>query len=174
MNNPTRRIEVHPYDPAWKTVFLELQAMLQGILGDLALSIEHVGSTSVEGLAAKPIIDIDVVMESYEAFSAIVERLAAAGYEHRGDLGIAGREAFKRTFEDGFMSYHLYVCPKDGEELRRHLALRDYLRTHPDARDAYGALKMANAEKFRYDIDGYIEAKGPFIRDILVKALKKQ
>ncbi len=170
MNNPTRRIEVHPYDPAWKTAFLALQTMIQGILGDLAHSIEHVGSTSVEGLAAKPIIDIDVVMESYAVFPAIVERLAAAGFEHRGDLGIEGREAFKRTYDDGFMAYHLYVCPKDGEELRRHLAFRDYLRTHPDARDAYGALKMANAEKFRYDIDGYIEAKGPFIREMLVKA----
>ena len=91
MNNPPRRIEVHPYNPTWKTAFLELQAMLQGILGDLVLSIEHVGSTSVEGLAAKPIIDIDVVMESYEVFPSIVERLAAAGFEHRGDLGIAGR-----------------------------------------------------------------------------------
>lgn len=166
-----RRVEVHPYNPAWKTAFLELQAMLHGILDDFAISIEHVGSTSVEGLAAKPIIDIDVVMESYAVFPAIVERLAAAGFEHRGDLGIEGREAFKRNFEDGFMAYHLYVCPKDGEELRRHLALRNYLRTHPDARDAYGALKMANAEKFRYDIDGYIEAKGPFIRGILEKAL---
>lgn len=170
MNIQPRRIEVHPYDPAWKTAFQRLHTMLQGILGDLALSIEHVGSTSVEGLAAKPIIDIDVVMESYDVFPAIVERLAAAGYEHRGDLGIAGREAFKRTYDDGFMAYHLYVCPKDGEELKRHLALRDYLRTHPDARDEYGALKMANAELFRYDIDGYIEAKGPFIRGILEKA----
>ncbi len=165
-----RRIEVFPYNPAWKTAFLELQAMLQGILGDLALCIEHVGSTSVEGLSAKPIIDIDVVMDSYEMFPAIVGKLAAAGFEHRGDLGIQGREAFKRTFEDGFMAYHLYVCPKDGEELRRHLTLRDYLRTHPDARDEYGALKIANADKYRYDIDGYIEAKGPFIRAILEKA----
>ena len=173
LNNTLRRIEVVPYDPAWKTAFESLKAMLNGILGDLVIAIEHVGSTSVEGLAAKPIIDIDVVMESYAVFPDIVTRLAEAGFKHRGDLGIAGREAFKRTFDDGFMTYHLYVCPKGGEELTRHIALRDYLRTHPDARDEYGALKMANAEKYRYDIDGYIEAKGPFIRGIMEKTIYK-
>jgi GrpB-like predicted nucleotidyltransferase (UPF0157 family) len=173
MPDQTRRIEIVPYDPAWKTEFLRVKAMLECYLGGLTLAVEHVGSTSVEGLAAKPIIDIDVVMERYGVFPAIVERLAAAGFEHRGDLGIAGREAFKRTFEDGFMAYHLYVCPKDGEELRRHIALRDYLRTHDHARDEYGALKIANAEKFRYDIDGYIAAKSDFIMGILNKTIYK-
>jgi GrpB-like predicted nucleotidyltransferase (UPF0157 family) len=171
MPNPARRIEVVPYDPAWKTAFEDLKAMLEGILGDLALAIEHVGSTSVEGLAAKPIIDIDIVMESYDVFPAIVARLAGAGFEHRGDLGIAGREAFKRTFDDGHMAYHLYVCPRDGREYLQHIALRDYLRTHDDARDEYAALKQANAEKFRHDIDGYIEGKSGFIRGILNKTI---
>lgn len=167
MQEQRRRIEVVPYDPAWKSEFQRIEAMLTGVIGDLVLGIEHVGSTSVEGLTAKPIIDIDVVMESYAVFPAIVERLAGEGFEHVGDLGIAGREAFKRKFADGFMAYHLYVCPKDGMEFRRHIALRDYLRTHDGAREEYGALKQANAEKFRYDIDGYIDAKSDFIRGIL-------
>ena len=128
MVDKARRIEVVPDDPAWIAEFQKLRAMLMGFIGDLVLDIEHVGSTSVAGLAAKPIIDIDVVMESYDVFPAIVERLAREGFEHVGDLGIAGREAFKRTFEDGFMAYHLYVCPKDGKEYRQHIALRDYLR----------------------------------------------
>lgn len=168
-----RRIEVIPYNPAWKTEFQKLKAMLTGSIGDLALGIEHVGSTSVEGLAAKPIIDIDVVMESYDVFSAIVERLAAQGFIHEGDLGIAGREAFKRSFEDGFMRYHLYVCPKDGRALREHIVFRDYLRSHQDARDEYGALKMANAKVYTYDIDGYVTAKTEFIRRITEKQEKQ-
>ena len=84
MVDKARRIEVVPYDPAWKAEFQKLKAMLMGYIGDLVLDIEHVGSTSVEGLAAKPIIDIDVVMESYDVFPAIVERLAKEGFEHRG------------------------------------------------------------------------------------------
>jgi GrpB-like predicted nucleotidyltransferase (UPF0157 family) len=166
-----RRIEVVPYNPQWKTAFEQIRAMLMEIIGDLVLDIEHVGSTSVEGLAAKPIIDIDAVMESYKVFPAIVERLAAQGFIHEGDLGIAGREAFKRSYDDGFIRYHLYVCPKDGRALREHIAFRDYLRTHQDARDEYGVLKMANEKIFTYDIDGYVAAKTEFIRRIIEKQL---
>ena len=169
--NGRKRVEVVAYNPDWKQEFLRICGMLQPLIGDLVLSIEHVGSTAVEGLAAKPIIDIDVVMESYAVFPSIVERLAAAGFRHEGNLGVPGREAFKRDGDDGFMKYHLYVCPQNSQSLREHIALRDWLRTHPEARDAYGALKQANAEQYRYDIDGYIAAKTDFIRGILVQAL---
>lgn len=94
------------------------------VLGDVAMRIEHVGSTSVPGLAAKPILDIDVVIESREKLPAAIERLATLGYEHEGDHNVAGREAFRPgegTTPRTWPAHHLYVCAQDNRELLRHL-----------------------------------------------------
>ncbi|MBR5265945.1 MAG: GrpB family protein, partial [Clostridia bacterium] len=82
------KVVVLPYDESWKADFENIKAELDAVLGDLALAIEHVGSTSVEGLSAKPVIDIDVVIRDYSVFPAAVDRLASIGYFHQGDLGI--------------------------------------------------------------------------------------
>ncbi|WP_151736406.1 GrpB family protein ['Paenibacillus yunnanensis' Narsing Rao et al. 2020] len=159
-----------PYDPVWKNEFRRIQARMLEIAGDLIIAAEHVGSTSVEGLPAKPIIDIDLVMESYDTLPVIIERLGLHGYVHEGNMGIEGREAFRATRDDGFMPYHLYVCPKDGKGYLEHIAFRDHLRDHPDARDAYGQLKLALAEQFREDREGYGSAKTAFVQGILREA----
>lgn len=129
----TTHVVVLPYDPAWKADFAAIRQELASALDGLAIAIEHVGSTSVEGLSAKPCIDIDAVMPDYSVFPQIVERLAAIGYTHEGDLGIPGREAFCYTDKPHLRLHHLYVCPADSEELHRHLVFRDFLRTHPEA-----------------------------------------
>ena len=154
---------VLPYDPAWKADFAAIRQELASALGGLAIAIEHVGSTSVEGLSAKPCIDIDVVMPDYAVFPQIVERLAAIGYTHEGDLGIPGREAFCYTGKPHLRLHHLYVCPADSEELRRHLVFRDFLRTHPEAVERYSACKEDAARRFPEDIEGYMACKGPCI-----------
>ena len=164
----SRPIIVTEYDPGWPAIFEALRARLTSVLGDVALSIEHVGSTSVPGLAAKPIIDIDVVVPSPGDVPAAIERLASIGYVHRGDLGIAGREAFAQP--PGVHEHHLYVCPLVGRELPRHLAFRDYLRTHPESADRYAAIKRSAALRFPHDIDAYLDAKTEFIEDILSRA----
>ncbi|WP_237163348.1 GrpB family protein [Paenibacillus sp. BIHB 4019] len=146
MAERTKVVEVVPYDPVWKDQFQLIKDMIEGYIGELILGIEHVGSTSVEGLPAKPIIDLDVVVEDYSVLQAIVERLAKEGFEHQGNLGIEGREAFKRAFPDNFMKYHLYVCPKDGKGYLEHIAFRDYLRSNEAARREYGSLKDKLAE----------------------------
>ncbi len=168
-------IKVVDYDPDWPVIFARLAAVLQKQLGRLAQRIEHVGSTSVPGLAAKPIIDLDIVIAGETALPQVCTLLAELGYQHEGNLGIEGREAFKR--EDTtvprvwqgteWMTHHLYVCPADGRELARHLAFRNYLRTHPDVRDAYAELKRRLAEQYTYDRDGYTEAKTAFISRVL-------
>ncbi len=163
-----RTIVVTEYDPGWPSAFEALRARVAGVLGDLALAIEHVGSTSVPGLAAKPIIDIDVVVRGPDDIPAAIQAFATIGYVHLGDLGIAGREAFRQP--PGPSEHHLYVCPLGGRELPRHLAFRDYLRTHPEAADAYAALKRAAALRFSNDIDGYVAAKTEFIEGILSRA----
>jgi GrpB-like predicted nucleotidyltransferase (UPF0157 family) len=149
-----------------KRIF-KIKAMLDACVGDLIISIDHIGSTAIEGLAAKPIIDIDVVIDSYDIFPAVKDRLSKIGFEHEGNLGVEGREAFKRTFVDDFMPYHIYVCPKNGRGYLEHIAFRDYLKSHPEAMKAYGELKTKLAEQFRTDTTSYVNAKQRFIQNIL-------
>ena len=161
----TRHIVVLPYDEKWKQAFLDIKSELAQALGSLALSIEHVGSTSVPGLAAKPIIDIDVVVRKTDVEAAI-RALATIGYEHEGNGGIEGREMFKYSGKEHLMEHHLYMCPEDSRELKRHVLFRDYLRAHPDAVQAYSQIKKEAAELYPHDIDSYINHKGTVIEKI--------
>ena len=160
-----RTIVVIDYDPVWPAVFEELRARAWNAVSDVAVSIEHVGSTAVPGLAAKPIIDISVVVPSLAQVFMAVDRLAKVGYVHRGDLGIEGREAFHSP--DGLPAHHLYVCLRDTPALANHLAVRDYLRAHPEVATTYGELKKQLAKRFGNDIDGYIDGKTGFLLAIL-------
>ena len=161
-----RNIVIIPYDEKWKLCFEQIAGELSAALGDLVLSIEHVGSTSVPDLAAKPIIDIDVVIEDESKLEAVISALAKIGYQHEGNCGIPGREAFGYEGKSHLMEHHLYVCPKDSPELRRHLSFRDYLRTHPEAVKEYIRIKEEAARLFPHDIDGYINHKGTLIEKI--------
>ena len=162
----TASVLVLPYDPAWKSAFEQIKQELEQAIGDIIIGIEHVGSTSVEGLSAKPCIDIDVVIKDYTVFDTVVSRLALIGYTHEGDLGIQDREAFKYSNKPHLQKHHLYVCPKDSKELYRHITFRDYLRTHPEAAKRYGAVKQTAAELFPNDIDRYIAYKSPCIEEL--------
>lgn len=102
----TTHVVVLPYDPKWKDDFTAIQAELEAALGDLALGIEHVGSTSVEGMAAKPCIDVDVVIPDNSVLGEVIERLAVIGYLHEGNLGIEGREAFRYTDKPDLQLHH--------------------------------------------------------------------
>ena len=162
----TRNIVVVPFDSNWKLQFETIRAEIQDALGELALSIEHVGSTSVEGLSAKPIIDIDVVIEDESKLQEVIEKLDGIGYEHEGNLGIVGREAFGYTGKEHLQNHHLYVCTKDSPELKRHLAFRDYLRSHEEAVREYSRIKEEGAKLYPKDIDGYICYKTGWIEKI--------
>lgn len=169
---------IENYDPRWAEEFATLQPVLARAVGSLAIAIEHVGSTAVPGLAAKPILDIDLVIAKRDQLPQVIQALGVLGYFHRGDLGIAGRESFGRQDatvpRDGsgrvWMAHHLYVCAQDSAELRRHLAFRDYLRRHPQAAAAYAQLKRELAERFRLDREAYVEHKTGFINEILLLA----
>jgi len=121
-------LTIQDYDPSWPQRFETLCAGIAAALGEMVSVIEHVGSTAVPGLAAKPIIDIDVVLRSATDLPQVIARLASLGYEHQGNLGIPGREAFRMPPRD--WPHHLYVCPPDSQEYRRHLSFRDHLRRH--------------------------------------------
>ena len=162
----TKHVLVRPYNKAWKQNFIDIRAEIQDALGELALAIEHVGSTSVEGLSAKPIIDIDVVIKDESMLEYVISALQRIGYRHEGNLGIPGREAFKYDGKEHLQKHHLYVCPQDSAELRRHIAFRDYLRTHPEAVREYSRIKEEGASLYPLDMAKYIEHKSPFIERI--------
>ena len=162
----TAKVIVRPYDRAWKSDFEKIKAEIENALGDLIIDIEHVGSTSVEGMSAKPCIDIDVVIGDYSVFDEVVGRLAEIGYIHEGDLGIKDREAFKYSDKPHLKNHHLYVCPQYSEELHRHITFRNFLRENPDAVKKYSAVKETAARLFPNDIDKYIEYKSPCIEEL--------
>ncbi|WP_439876596.1 GrpB family protein [Bacillus mycoides] len=170
---------IEEYEAKWESEFCKLQTVLQHAMGQNILSIEHVGSTSVKGLASKPILDIDVVIEEYDIFPKIIKKLEKIGYFHQEEWSIKGREAFGRKDQyvprDGentiWMEHHLYVCDKKSEELRRHVAFRDYLRGNPEATIEYGKLKKELAETAK-NRSSYSLGKTEFIRAVLEKAMK--
>ena len=164
-------IIVLDYDPNWPVVFQSLRKRIAETLGDMAAAIEHVGSTAVPNLAAKPVIDIDVLLTSETMLPAAIERLASLGYIHRGSLGVPEREAFLAP-ADG-PPHHLYVCPPRSAECRRHLAFRNYLRAHPLDAKIYGDLKRGLATQFREDRPAYVNAKGEFVEELTSRAIRR-
>ena len=162
----TKRVVVVPYDESWKNAFEEIKTEIEAEIGDLILGIEHIGSTSVKGMSAKPCIDMDVIIKDYTAFDEIVRRLGAIGYIHEGDLGIKDREAFKYADKPHLMTHHLYVCPQYSEELHRHIVFRNFLRKNPEAVKKYSQVKETVAQLFPDSIDQYIEYKSPCIEEL--------
>ncbi len=159
-------IEIVEYDPLWPALFDELSASIWPVVSSIARSIEHVGSTSIPGLAAKPIIDIDIVVHAADVKMAI-QLLGTLGYEHIGDLGLPGREAFRHNHR---VPHHLYVCDESSMQIRYHLAFRDHLRSHSDLTNEYAILKKELAAHFPFDIDAYCAGKSSFIGRVLESA----
>jgi len=152
---------IQDYDPAWPDAFSKLAARINAALGNLVVAVEHIGSTAVPALAAKPIIDLDVVLASTADLPEAIRLLGTIGYVHEGDLAIAGREAFRSPTDEP--PHHLYVLIEGAHELCRHLAFRDALRADNALRDQYATLKRGLAEAHPGDRSGYTAAKSAFI-----------
>jgi GrpB-like predicted nucleotidyltransferase (UPF0157 family) len=168
----TKPVVIVDYDPSWPATFQQLRDRLAATLGRLAGTIEHVGSTAVPGLAAKPIIDLDVVIADRGDLPAVIQRLRPIGYHHEGNLEVPGREAF--TSPAGAPAHHLYVCAVGTPALDRHLAFRDALRADPALVAAYGDLKRTLAARLSDDRNAYTEAKSPFIEQVLAASPRRR
>lgn len=166
----TDDIVVADYDEAWPAWFEAVRERVWPAVADVAVRIDHVGSTSVPGLAAKPIIDMDIVVASEEAVRPAIERLAAAGYRWRGDLGVAGREAFKAMQDEGLPAHHLYLVVENNKAHLDHWLLRDLLRRDGEARERYANLKRNNAAMANRDIEVYVAAKAGLVAELLTRA----
>jgi GrpB-like predicted nucleotidyltransferase (UPF0157 family) len=161
---------VEKYNPEWPGWFEEIKAFLGEKIRKVCLGIEHVGSTSIPRMTAKPIIDLILVIEPgrWEEIKSLLEE---RGYYYRGDQGIKDREVFRLSDETILPAHHLYVCPEDSFELKKETAFRDYLKTHKKDRERFNVLKWSLAEKFNNDRALYIDGKDAMVKEITEKAL---
>ena len=164
----TKNVVVEKWNPKWKDEFERIVYSLGEDVIYNSVKIEHVGSTSVEGLSAKPIIDLDIVIEN-DKFEIIKRLLNDKGYKHEGDLGIEGREAFSYSVKEELMTHHLYVCPQDSKEFFKHITFRNFLKNNPDLAAEYSNVKEQAAVLYPDDIDKYMEFKSEIIEKIYKK-----
>jgi GrpB-like predicted nucleotidyltransferase (UPF0157 family) len=167
---PKQPVEVVDYDPEWPRMFAEEKARILEACGEWLEVIEHIGSTSVPGLAAKPIIDMMPGLRRLEDGRHCIEPMEKLGYQYLGEYGIPGRLYFNRGVP---RSHHVHMFVVGHGQWDRHLLFRDYLRTHPQAAAAYADLKRELARRHREDRDAYTDAKTEFVRTIEAQAGSK-
>ena len=160
-----QHIVVVDYDPLWPLLFRKEADAISRILGDNLVLIHHIGSTSVHFLAAKPIIDIMPVVKDLSGVDAVSEEFVKLGYEYLGEFGIKGRRYLRKSGQERTHQIHIFQM-EDDVNISRHLAFRDYLRSHRDVAMEYAELKKDLAARFPYDIDGYCDGKDAFVKRI--------
>lgn len=170
---------IQPYNPAWPHQLNQIREVIEPALSGLDYEIEHVGSTAVPNLAAKAIIDIDIIFEGTGQFAGIKAGLEQLGYYHNGDQGIPDREAFKRRAGEEHpvldeISHHLYVCVKGCAALQRHLVFRDHLRKNPEACRTYAQMKYEIAAKVQQDRKAYAVLKEETVNDFIDAILEME
>lgn len=168
-----RKIEVVDYRPEWETMFKEESKKIKKILGKNCVGVYHIGSTSVKGLPAKPIIDIMPVVKDISLVDAHNGEFEALGYECRGEFGIPGRRFFAKGGDN--RTHHIHIFEQSNQtDIQRHIAVRDYLNAHSDTAAEYAALKKQLAAEFPFDNDGYCDGKDEYMKSLEEKALHWQ
>jgi GrpB-like predicted nucleotidyltransferase (UPF0157 family) len=164
-----RKVEVTTYNPQWVAMFEEEANKLREIFGSEIIEIHHIGSTSVPGLKAKPIIDIMPVVRDINRIDEFNAAMIAIGYEPKGENGISGRRYFQKGGDN--RTHHVHIYESGNPEIERHLAFRDFLREHQDVAKTYGDLKEKLAKQFPYDIESYIKGKEQLVLEIQRKSI---
>jgi GrpB-like predicted nucleotidyltransferase (UPF0157 family) len=160
------------YNSDWTKNFEQEKRELMKILNGKIISIEHIGSTSVNGLGAKPILDIAVGVNNLDDVDKFIEPLKKIGYEFRQHKEFPERRFFRKC-KLRARTHHLHFYEFESEHWNNQLLFRNYLRTHPDELKSYNQLKKELAENYRFDRVSYTDAKGPFIQNVLIKAKKE-
>ena len=169
---PQRLTEVAAPNPAWPRQYEVEAQLLQLVFGSELVAIHHVGSTSIPGIYAKPIIDIMPLVRDIEVVDSFNPIMEALGYRPRGEYEIPGRRYFSRGTT--LRTHHVHVYQVGNPEVKRHLAFRDYLRAHPDKALIYSDHKRAVARQHPYDIDAYVDGKDALVKQLLAEALAWQ
>lgn len=166
---PTNRIiEVVPYNSLWENQFHEEAEKIRNIMKDEIIHIHHIGSTSIPGICAKPIVDMLVEVKDISKIGEYIDDMSELGYIARGEWGIVGRRYFIKGLYE--RTHHVHVYQVGNPEIKRHLLFRDYLIEHPKEAKQYERLKKMLAVKYRHNAAGYMDGKDLFIKDIDRKA----
>ena len=166
----TRKVDVVPHNPNWRSLFETESKQIAIAFGENVIAIHHIGSTSIETIYAKPIIDILVEVSSIAKVDAQNSAMQLLGYEYMGEFGIKDRRFFLKDNSAGIRTHHVHVFEFGSAQIARHIAFRDYLNVHLEDAQAYNILKQSLAEKYPHDIDRYIDGKSGFIQEIDRKA----
>ena len=166
-----QHIIVKEYDANYPSMFEKEKEQLVPSLKDNLVDVFHIGSTAVPGLSSKPIIDIMISVNSLEKVDEKKNEFKEIGYEYLGEYGIKGRRYLRKGGDERTHQVHIFH-KDDTNNLKRHLAFRDFLIAHKDIADKYGKLKRELAIKYSYDIDKYCDGKEDFVKDIEKVALK--
>ena len=170
---PQRRVTVVPYDPLWPQAFAVAAGEIAAAMGANVRAVHHIGSTSIPGIpAAKPVIDMLVVVADLDDLDRRAAEMRRLGYEVMGEFGIDGRRYFRREDPAGRRTHQVHAFREGSPHVRRHLAFRDFLRAHPPLAERYGELKTALAAAHPHDMDAYIDGKDGFVREVEARALE--
>ncbi len=164
-------VELKPYNPQWEELYNQESELISTTISDFLVDIQHIGSTAIPDIVSKPIIDIAVALDSLENIERIIAPLEKIGFIYRGEQGIPDRHLFVKGGED-FRTHHLHVMNNTHYEWKKHIAFRDYLRTHPKEAKQYSDLKKSLEQQFKEDRESYTESKSEFIAGILEKAIQ--
>jgi GrpB-like predicted nucleotidyltransferase (UPF0157 family) len=166
----TRKVEVVPHNREWHSLFETESQQIAITLAENVIAIHHIGSTSIETIYAKPIIDILVVVSSIAKVDEQNSLMQLLGYQCMGEFGIKDRRFFLKDNPVGIRTHHVHVFEVGSAQINRHLTFRDYLNVHSEEAQAYSTLKQSLAEKYPHDIDRYIDGKSGFIQEVDRKA----
>ncbi|MEI6519551.1 MAG: GrpB family protein [bacterium] len=167
---PPGTVKLSPFSPQWEKLYKIEEKRIADALGALAMDIQHIGSTSIPGLSAKPVIDIAIMIPQISDLDKCIPLMESAGFEYLGDFGLPGRNFFvlgnPRTC-------HVHMVEKGSNHWKQWIIFRDYLVAHPDVAEKYDSLKKELAEKFPNDRESYLAGKAPLIAEILENAAKE-
>ncbi len=164
-----KKVKVVPHNPNWPNLFRAEADRIAAVLGQEVIAIHHIGSTAIPGIKAKPVLDFLIEVRDIDQIDDFNAEMIKLGYQPRGEYGIPGRRYFSKK-TSSTSTHHLHTFQSGNPEVERHLNFRDYMRAHPEDAQTYSRLKEELARKFPEDIEGYIEGKGGFIKEIDKKA----
>lgn len=166
------KVEVVSHNPHWKNAFELESKHIAKALGDNIVFIHHIGSTAIPNIYAKPIIDFLVEVRDIDRVKEKNSAMEALGYEVMGEFGLIGRRYFRKEHPPGIRTHHVHTYQVNSSEIERHLAFRDYMIAHPEDAKKYSDLKRRLAKTYPEDIEGYIDGKDGFVKEMERKAIK--
>ena len=161
-----KKVEVVPHDPRWRNAFEAEAKHIAAALGENVVAVHHIGSTAISNIYAKPVVDLLVEVRDITEVDGRSSAMESLGYEVKGEFGIPGRRYFRKDNRGGIRTHQIHAFGTGSAEAERHLAFRDYMIAHPGDAQEYSELKMKLAEEHPQSMDGYMDGKDGFIKEI--------